>query len=296
MKLHHKEWPCVVLAKPQGKRGKVGPALEELLPPKAGTWKKWDKDILIDRLYLFRSPNRYFQFTGPDETLATYFDDVIYPRVVTSGRGQQYMEYPVYCLEQAHSRGVITLISAPYAGLLGEIVARLIRPHLGTDFTFVRPLIATIYEMARKVSLQPSPARIEDALSPDRTSIILRGGRITLTVDDKQQKSPSNALIRSLVLMGTNILKSELFSRLVDEGIYGLRFNLDPALAKVAFKRGNTLGVVVRMDQFGNFHFRPGFGGKNLEGVAELLVHCISGNAVETSQSIPLGRGVESEL
>ena len=96
--------------------------------------------------------------------------------------------------------------------------------------------------------------------------------------------------------MGTNILKSELFAELVDKGLYGLKFGLDPSLAKVAFKHGKALGVVVKMDQFGNFHYRPGFNGKNLDGVADLLMYCIAGLAVDKSQSIPLGRLLEPEF
>lgn len=270
--------------------------LETILSSKFGTWRKWDLTTVIDRLYLFRSQNRYFQFSGADEKLASYFEDVIHPRVVNRGR-TQCIEYPVYSIERRIGQRVIVLISAPYAGLLTEIVSKLVRAHLDENLMFVRPLITKIYEMARHVAVQPPPKRIEDALSPDRTSVILRGGRITLLVDDSGgEDAAKNASIKSLSLMGTNILKSELFSRLVDEGIYGLHFGLDPSLAKVAFKRGNSLGVVVKLDQFGNFHYRPGFGGKNLDSVADLLAHCITGSAIETSFSVPLGRSVETDL
>ena len=294
MKLHHKEWPCVILTKPNG--AQEDSDLHSLLPESAGTWGVWDSQTRIDRLYLYRSKTRFFQFSGSDEKLASHFEDVIYPRLCTRGRAQ-YLEYPLYAIQRRLARNTITVISAPYAGLLSEVVSRFVRPALNDGLTFARPLITNIYEMARQVALQPPPTRAGEALSPTRTSVILRGGRITLTVDEKRGEDTSKtASIRSLALMGTNILKSELFSRLVDEGIYGLRFSLDPSLAKVAFKRGNTLGVVVKMDQFGNYHYRPGFAGKNLDGVADLLAHCMAGKAVETSISIPLWRSIDTDL
>jgi hypothetical protein len=295
MKLHHKEWPCVILKKTRSRGEKAGPELDEILPPKCGEWKRWSEQLSIDRLYLYRSSTRYFQFSGAEEEMAHYFEDVVHPRIVKVGRSTA-LEYPVYCFEQMIGKGSLVLISAPYAGLLAEITSRLIRPHLSNEFSFVRPLIEEVYKMAREVALQPPPKRIEEVVNSNQTSVILRGGRITLTVDDGTSDLPVNASIRSLVLMGTNILKSALFTRLVDEGIYGLKFNLDPALAKVAFRRGNALGVVVKMDRYGHFHFRPGYSGRNLENVAQLISHCASGDATETSLSIPLGRTIENGL
>jgi hypothetical protein len=176
------------------------------------------------------------------------------------------------------------------------LINKTIRPNLSEELAFIRPLIVKIYEMARQVVEQEPPTSAESALSPTRTSIILRGGRITLTVNEQEGDASKNASIRSIALMGTNILKSELFARLVDEGIYGLKFGLDPSLIKVAYKRGNALGVIVKMDQYGNFHFRPGFGGRNLEGVVDLVSHCKSGKAVETSLSVPIARLSEGDL
>lgn len=299
MKLHHKEWPCVILKyRLNSKEGFS--ILESILSSKFGTWRKWDSKTIIDRLYLFRSKNRYFQFNGDNEEYSSYFEDIVHPRVVNWSR-TQFIEYPVYALEQRIGAKLFILISAPYAALLTEIVTKMVRPQLEDGLMFVRPLITNIYEMAKHVAVQPPPTGAEEALSPNRASIILRGGRITLNIDTSAISSRDddlshNTSIKSLVLMGSNILKSALFSRLVDEGIYGVQFALDPSLAKVAFKCGNALGVVVKMDQFGNYHFRPGFGGKNLDNVAELLAHCIKGAAIETSFSVPVGRTVEAGL
>lgn len=296
MKLHHKEWPSVVLFKAATGGNSNNLTLEAILPSANGSWKQWSHEVEVDRLYMFRSKNRYFQFNGTDDDLNDYFDDLIHPRLI--GRGtKQEIEYPVYSIERRIKRDTLVIVSAPYAGLLTELITRLIRPHLGNGLLFLRPLITKVYQMARSVVTSPPPGRVEDALSPDRTSIVLRGGRITLTVDDASTNdTPQSASIRSLTLTGNNILKSELFAKLVDEGIYGLKFGLDPSLAKVAFKHGNSLGVIVKMDQFGNFHYRPGYAGKNLDGVADLLFYCINGSAIDRSQSVPLGRLLEPEF
>jgi len=144
--------------------------------------------------------------------------------------------------------------------------------------------------MARKAAQQPSPVRIEDALSSARKSLILRGGRINLIIDDLKQANPKESAIKSLTIMGTNILNSDLFNELVRNGIFGLKFEIDASIAKVAFKLGNQLGVVVKLDQYGNFHYRPGFGGKNLDSVADLLAFCLSSKALEISLTVPVGR------
>ena len=84
MKLHHKEWPCIILKRQLN--SKDAPSmLESILSSKYGLWRKWDSKTIIERLYLFRSQSRYFQFTGANEDYASYFEDLVPPRVVSRG-------------------------------------------------------------------------------------------------------------------------------------------------------------------------------------------------------------------
>ena len=297
MKLHYKEWPCVTLIHDGSKVVTLETMASQILPHRRGTWRTWDRSLQLGRLYLFRSGNRYFQFGGPSTEFASYFEDSVYPRAAgRTSTGQ--IEYPIYYLSAAFGHRLICAISAPYAGLLAELFADISDDVAAEGFSFLTPKIRKIYDLALAAASQPPPKSAAEAFAPDRKTFVFRGGRLALkplTDDKNRNKRPTPELVRSLVIVGENILQSSLFARLTGEGFEGIKFDIDDALAKVAFQRGLEMGVVVKMDRFGNYHFRPGFGGKNLDSFVDLLQFCRTGKALDETNNRPFRSVVASD-
>lgn len=299
MKLHYKEWPSLTLVHKGNRHIGVESIAAAILPERNCTWHVWDDSIRLERLYLFRSRNRYFQFAGSEDELPRYFEDSVHPR--SAGRGKiPKIEYPLYYLAGEIGDNIACTITAPYAGLLAEVFADSLDRLKSEGFSFVRPKIGLIYGLAMDGDKSPPVLSAADAFAPNRKTIVFRGGRLSLKPHDVKAHSPKEASpiepIRSLVIVGQNILRSQLFLKLIKGGIEGMKFDIDDSLAKVAFKHGSALGVVVKMDRFGNYHLRPGYGGKNLDSFMDLLSFCDDGHALGEADTKPFGRPARGEF
>ncbi len=289
MKLHHREWQTLVVTHKRWKPKRASRLAGDVFSTEHGTWNIWDKETSLERMFLFRSAHQYFQLPPGVPSPKEYFQDKVFPRP----RGGS-IDYPVYLLSRDFGETCFLAVSVPYVGLMAEIFSKVFASIYDEDFAFVAPNILTFYEIARDAIYRPTPKSAREILASHDRYLVLRGGQVKLSVTE-QGVASTLADVRRVVMAGANVLKSKVFTSLVDVGVGGARFHIDGSQAKVALKNGTSSGSVIRLDRFGNYHFRPGYGGTNLDSLADLLEFARDNSAICLTSEKPLGRRADEE-
>jgi len=254
MKLSSREWHCVVA---------TSTSVAACGGSKASEFHRSEDSRTIG--VWVESKAKYFrkEISSADD-MRSYFTDKWSPSAhFRNGRG--IYRYPVF-FRRLNSIGGSFAILVPFSGLLEELAAN--SSAAGHLVKFVRAVIPSIYELTGEM---PSDKPMSDL--PDSYSrIILTGAR--LRIRKNLEIAQSARLVRSMALSAPELRHSDLFIQLVDAPQKTRLFELDPSLLRVTYVAKGSMSLAFRLDEHGNFHFRPGVDGEYLSVLDGFLSRC----------------------
>lgn len=254
MKLSSREWHCTVATSTSIGACSGIKSCEFLHSSDSRTVGVW-----------FESKAKYFRKEiSSSEDASSYFTDKWSPSV-SMRNGRNTYRYPVF-FRKLNSLSNCIAILVPFSGIMEEIASN--ASAAGKITKFIRAIIPNVYELTGETPPNVPLSELPD----DYSRLILTGAR--LRIRRKLDLANSTRMVRSMALSAPELRHSDLFIQLVDAPIETRIFELDPSLLRITYVAKGSMSLALRMDEHGNFHFRPGADGDYLSVFDRFLSRC----------------------
>lgn len=273
MNTHQREWIVTVVSAESAGASTLREFCAALIPRTRVRWNTAAGTERHTAYGRFITPVKHFA-TEIDEAGSKESGSTFEPAIVREGGSVRY-EYPIYIGHLATELSPAFFVTAPYVALNREIwkTSRL----AANDLHFLAPKIDKVFGSL----LRHSPPALDEALAGSAPLTVLRGARVNITDDQN---------LRGAVLVGENVMRSELYKHLAPSLDGTGPVSLADAVAKVGFWGVLRRRIVVHMDRFGNFRIRPGMGGTRLIYFSEFVAHLQRIKAFTWRNRLPLDR------